>query len=663
MKESKKSEFYNLDKTCSLLGISLATGKNWLRLGKLVASEAQSENEGPLFSRRSIDELLDNMQKGRVAVLRSRRNKSALKGRELYVSYVAPDSPNRKNVTDFCADFKGSGRLVTAVLVEASLRIIVASGRLKGAQKLLNSPQPLLYAVHNGELKLGRWKFLIDDLIGKNQTENLCSDLLGVPRLELEYVPFEDTLGLLYLSLMEFSERRRGGRYYTPQKLTDNAVETLDISGRTCFLDPCCGSGNFLLRLLRRGVKPQTLYGCDIDKMSLILARINLALNTGMVDEDFLKDHLRQEDTLISVNLPPAQVILGNPPWNICDNLALERKYASELEVARKGHPCFADLFVERALELLPEGGLMRFVLPESLLNVKSHQMIRDIMAKKANVTSVDYLGEAFHAVQCPSVVLTLQKSEEGFKPHRISVSLEDNGHSYEVEKDDPLDFNFRISDETQAIIDRIDSLPHQLSLKGNATFGLGIVTGDNKNLLLSKRVPGADPVMRGTDLEAYRIKETDKFLVFDRERLQQTAREELYRKIPKIVYRFIARYPVAALDREGRLSLNSCNFIIPRTAELLPEYLVAVLNSSVVRFYFEKSFHTMKVLRSQLEKLPIAGADLKTQQEIASLVVKVENCDELQKDELIKQIDRLVAACYGLNPAEFSEYLEEKKS
>ena len=656
MKESKKSEFYNLDKTCRLLGISPATGRNWLRLGKLVAAKTPSENDGPMFSRRAIDELLENMQKGRVAVLRSRRNKSALKGRELYVSYVAPDSPNRKNVTDFCAAFKGSGRLVTAVLVEASLRIIVSSGRLKVAQKFLSSPQSLLDAVYKGELKLGRWKFLLDDLVGRNQIENLCSDLQGVPRLELEYVPFEDTLGLLYLSLMEFSERRRGGRYYTPQKLTDEAVETLDISSRTCFLDPCCGSGNFLLRLLRRGVKPQTLYGCDIDKISLLLARINLALNTGMVDEDFLKDHLRQEDTLISVNLPPAQVILGNPPWNICDNLLLERKYAQELEGARKGHPCFADLFVERALDLLPEGGLMRFVLPESLLNVKSHQQIRDIMAKKANVASVAYLGEAFHAVQCPSVVLTLKKSEEGFKPHKISVSLEDSGHCYEVEKDDPLDFNFRISSETQSLLDRIEAVPNQILLKGNATFGLGIVTGDNKNLLLSQRVAGADPVLRGTDLEPYRIKESEKFLIFDREKLQQAAREELYRTKPKIVYRFIANYPIAALDREGRLSLNSCNFIIPTSAELLPEYLVAVLNSSVVRFYFKKSFHTLKVLRSQLEKLPIAVASLKVQQEIASLVVKVENCDEEQRAPLIRQIDKLVADCYGLNPEDFSE-------
>ena len=52
-------------------------------------------------------------------------------------------------------------------------------------------------------------------------------------------------------------------------------------------------------------------------------------------------------------------------------------------------------------------------------------------------------------------------------------------------------------------------------------------------------------------------------YTTFDRDRFQQSARESLYRK-PKLVYRFIARELVVALDTSGAFTLNSANIIVP---------------------------------------------------------------------------------------------------
>ena len=86
-------------------------------------------------------------------------------------------------------------------------------------------------------------------------------------------------------------------------------------------------------------------------------------------------------------------------------------------------------------------------------------------------------------------------------------------------------------------------------------------------------------------------------------------------------MYRFIARYPIAAVDTKGLLTLNSCNFIVPTFKNISATYLAAVLNSSAVRFYFEKKFHTIKVLRSLLEEVPIPIASEDSQREVEFLV------------------------------------------
>lgn len=54
---------------------------------------------------------------------------------------------------------------------------------------------------------------------------------------------------------------------------------------------------------------------------------------------------------------------------------------------------------------------------------------------------------------------------------------------------------------------------------------------------------------------------------------------------------------------------MNSCNLLIPQLEGLEIKYILAVLNSSVTRFVYQKTFHSVKVLRSHIESLPIPQA------------------------------------------------------
>lgn len=638
-RNKEKSPYITLEEACKLLEISIATGRNWLKLEKI----KYSDPDKGLFARKDIEQLHDSFLKGKGTVLKSRRNKSAVRGSELYVNYVSRNSPNHSAVGLLVSNFSGSPTAIKVLLCESFLQLLIDAKKIT-----TNLSEGLFNAYLEGKLKVDEYDWLLQDLMEKTPLQTLKNFSLKLPKFNLHFVEFEDTLGLIYLSLMEISKRRQQGRYYTPQNLTDTAIETLQITKGRVFLDPCCGSGNFLLRLLKRGARVCDLYGCDLDGFSVTLARINFVLSSNCNDESLLKAHLLKCDTVTSKHLPKVDVILGNPPWGSLEDLNVINRYSKTLRCAQKNRPCFADLFVERSLKLLNDGGILQFVLPEALLNVASHETIRNIIYENARVKSVRYLGEVFHAVQCPSVILTLEKTS--FAGATGDVIVYHDNQNYVVRRNrKPLDFNFKITDQEALVIEKMDDLEHCVKLRGHAKFALGIVTGSNQGAIYNTKVEGSEPVLRGIDVEPFKIKEAKSYLIFDESKFQQVAPLEYHRSPEKIVYRFIARYPIAAVDTKGLLTLNSCNFIVPTFKNISATYLAAVLNSSAVRFYFEKKFHTIKVLRSLLEEVPIPIASEDSQREVEFLVEQLTDASEQEYQATLKKIDKKVAEIYGL--------------
>ena len=93
-----------------------------------------------------------------------------------------------------------------------------------------------------------------------------------------------------------------------------------------------------------------------------------------------------------------------------------------------------------------------------------------------------------------------------------------------------------------------------------------------------------------------------------------------------------------------------SCNILIPKFDTISIKYVMAVLNSSIAQFIFEKQFHSLKVLRSHIESIPIPVADTKTQKEVISLVDKIiATSDTTEEIQLYKTIDEKISELYGV--------------
>lgn len=103
---------------------------------------------------------------------------------------------------------------------------------------------------------------------------------------KLEQVPIDipadtwdsenDILGFIYQSLITEGERNITGQYYTCKSVVEYIVGDKSLSDTETFLDPCCGSGAFLMAVKTNN--PNNLYGFDINPVAVMIASVNLLI-------------------------------------------------------------------------------------------------------------------------------------------------------------------------------------------------------------------------------------------------------------------------------------------------------------------------------------------------------------------------------------------------
>ena len=132
-------------------------------------------------------------------------------------------------------------------------------------------------------------------------------------------------------------------------------------------------------------------------------------------------------------------------------------------------------------------------------------------------------------------------------------------------------------------------------------------MTGDNSRLIRQTAPPAetaGHPLLTGKELRPFKADPVRCTLTGDLSALQQSRKPEEYDQA-KLIYRFIGNRPVFSLDRQGLITLNSANSLIPPRPEDLEE-MVFWYNSALFRFLWYKQYRSVKMLRHQLEALPL---------------------------------------------------------
>ena len=437
-----------------------------------------------------------------------------------------------------------------------------------------------------------------------------------------------DLLGTVYQSFLTEGVKNSTGSYYTERSVAQELLDSLEAKPGASFLDPCCGSGTFLILAQEMGLK---ICGMDSDPIAVMIAKANLILSGAKEYPDVRvidfvnrwKSERRRFDFAAT-----------NPPWS------------------SKTKNVYADVssfFFMKTLSLLKSGGKLAFLMPISMLNIASHRLFREHLFSDCRLLEIRKFDTKFSGVQTDFVSILAEKAKpaERFRMNESGEIREIPLSIFQLTEQKAI---FSATEPEVEIICKILS-KGEISL-ADSKWALGVVTGNNKKHLKTKPGLGLEPIYTGKEIQPFCIDKPRYFVHYDRTVFQQTAPDEYYRTTPKIVYRFISNHLVFAAERNGALVLNSANILIPNVPELSFEALLALLNSKVYSFIYRVLFGQIKVLRSNLSQLKLPSINPQQDDELKSLVLAAE---ANSTEEIKEEINRAIFKLYGLDDEEIA--------
>ena len=548
------------------------------------------------------------------------------------------------------------GRLTRGANKSRSARKVIPSGYLDSrlATLVLETVSGLPYPIPAIMRQLCECKLRHSGLWEKPHVRQVAASFPAAQPIDLQipegcWDEEEDILGFVYQALLTEGERNASGKYYTNHQVAETMVANLRLGPEERFLDPCCGSGAFLLEVCTDD--PTRLHGIDQDPIAVMLAQTNLLVRYA--DQEFIPNifcaDFLAKSPLFGNNEPLRfNYIYTNPPWGT------DKTKSYQAEGIRSHER--SSLFLAKSMKLMQEGGRIHFLLPLSLLTVRGHRDLRQLLLQHTTIRSIDLYDHRFDGVFTGFFSICATCTPCPSQSYQIRTYA--NTYTRTVSNPEYQISGIPVSptNETeQAILKKMEDKRHD-SLT-HSRWALGIVTGRNKKCILRRQTPSSEPIYKGRHIIPFQIGESNFFIQFQPDRFQQCAHEELYRAPKKLIYRFIARYPIVAYDDQQRLCLNSANILIPQLDGIPIRCVASLLNSSLYRFYYTRHFSDIKVLKSNLQRLPFPLLSDEQCTKLSGLTDEILSSGPTP--ELLQQLDHFVFTLFNLTDTEQAYIME----
>ena len=449
----------------------------------------------------------------------------------------------------------------------------------------------------------------------------------------------DDWIGFVYQSLTAEGHRILKGLYYTKPVIVNEMLSDIHILKGERLLDPCCGSGIFLLKVPH--AQMEQLYGIDNDPLAVMIAKANLMVK---FNESSVYPQIYQMDFLLHAASALGDLrfdyIVTNPPWGTEKG----KLHASERIQSKEK----ASLFFTESFKFLNQNGIQHFLLPSSVLKIKVHADLRTFVTHETRMESLKCYRERFKGVFTNFISLKVSKKTVFGRQNYLVY-----GENNEISRKEfvPCDDDFcaipMLSDRDEAIIGKVERLRHDdLS---HSLWALGIITGNTAKVLKDRPRKGLEPIFTGKDIGKYSLKRASRYIKYNRADFQQCAKDEFYRAKEKLVYKFVSSHLCFTYDNKQRLFLNSANILIPEVEGMSVKTVLAFLNSSLFNFLYVKRFNDLKILKGNLSTLPFPKITAEQDEKLSALVDSALGGDK----EASKAIDNLIYSLYGFGSEE----------
>ena len=168
-----------------------------------------------------------------------------------------------------------------------------------------------------------------------------------------------------YEKSLEVSYKKDNGIFYTDIELSRKIIEFLSIPSDTVIMDPCCGTGSFVLAAKEMGFS--SVYGADIDKKAIELSKKEYGIESLKVIDTLANsgDAILKQFKLKE----PVDFVIGNPPYApMSTDIVID---TTDYLFLRNVKDSGSNLFVAalyRAFELTKTKGIISYIIPKTTI-------------------------------------------------------------------------------------------------------------------------------------------------------------------------------------------------------------------------------------------------------------------------------------------------------
>ena len=180
-------------------------------------------------------------------------------------------------------------------------------------------------------------------------------DLNIVPYINDKNTAGQDLLNLFFTTFNKYVGKSDKNQAFTPDHICDFMSKAIGVSKNSRVLDPCCGSGAFLVRAMtdamddcdtekdRDEVKKNQIFGIEYEEGAFGLASTNMLIH-GDGNSNVIQDSMFKRGQWIKDN--DINIVLMNPPYNATKKCC-DPEYTKNWDSKKKEDPSKGLHFVE----------------------------------------------------------------------------------------------------------------------------------------------------------------------------------------------------------------------------------------------------------------------------------------------------------------------------
>ena len=498
-------------------------------------------------------------------------------------------------------------------------------------------------------------------------------------------------------------------------------------------IDPACGSGAFLITAFEfllnynkylddkifdlvgtsdlfsdrtKEILQNNIFGVDLNKESVEITKLSLWLKTADKNKTLasLENNIKCGNSLIDdpeiagnlafnweKEFPEIfanggfDIVVGNPPYVSAEYISeIEKTFYEKNYYSAYGRQNLYIIFYEKAINLLKENGNLGFITPYTILKNMYYKEIREYILKNTSILEIiDFKGiTVFQDAGVDSIILLLKKEKrieydikyinniKAFETQVYDINL---FKSSQITEKDDLSIQFS---KNEKLLNKILGHKDTLKLKEIIDFKQGIITGGNKNFLVSEKLANCEKVLTGTDFNRYKLFDSNQYIIYDIEKLHRPRKREIFESKEKILLRQTGAFPICMLDTNQYFTLDTVHNGILKQENFNIKYILSLLNSKFIKFIYEnlinesgKIFAQVKII--YIDELPIKNIPLEKQQ---PFIEKSDKMLSLNKElqDLSQKFQRMLLRKFDLEKLstklqewyllDFSDFIKELK-